>query len=101
MPWKGCAKKASGSRELHDKAEIIFLVIFTINKCFSMTRLVHGVTGKAERMVDYLRQIGDLWRTLRSKPVRLNDFRLEMDNARPQRARPVHEFSQKSRGLTL
>jgi hypothetical protein len=77
----------------------LLLVTFTPNKRFSVTALPYGVTVDAQRMVDYLRRTGDLWRTLRSKPARLSEISLQMDNARPHTARLVKEFLE-GRGVT-
>lgn len=79
----------------------LLMVTFTPNKRFSVTALPYGVTVNAEVMVNYLRRTGDLWRTLRSKPVRLSDLRLQMDNARPHTARPVTEFLEKRDVTTI
>ena len=74
------------------KRKSLLMVMFTPNKRFSVTALPPGTTIDAQRMVDYLRRTGDLWRTLRSNPVRLNEISLQMDNARPHTAHLVQDF---------
>ena len=52
------------------------------------------VTADAQRMIELLRRTGNLWRTLRSKPVRLNELSLQWDNARPHIASLTKDFLQ-------
>ena len=79
----------------------LLMVTFTPNKRFSVTALPHGVTVNAQVKVEYLRRTGDLWRTLRSKPIRLSDLHLQMDNARPHTSRPVKECLEKRDVTTI
>lgn len=77
----------------------LLLVMFTANKRFSVQALPYGTTVDTQRMIDFLRRTGDRWRTLRSKPVRLNQISLQMDNARPHTASLVKDFL-KERNVT-
>ena len=79
----------------------LLLLAFMPNKCFLVTALPYGVSVDAQCMVDYLRRTGDLWRTLRSKPVRLNEVSLQIDNARPHTARLVPDFLQEKNITTI
>ena len=77
------------------------MVMFTPNKRFSVTALPHGITVDAQRMIEYLRRTGNLWRTLRSKSVRLNEISLQWDNARPHTARLVKDYLQERAVTTV
>ena len=70
----------------------LLMVAFTANGRFSVTALPYGVTCDATKMVEFLQRTGDLWRTLRSNPIRLKDLEFQMDNARPHTAREVRDF---------
>lgn len=70
----------------------LLLVAFTPNKRFSVSAVPEGSTINAQRMIDFIRHTGDLWRTLRSHPIHLEDVYWQMDNARPHSAMTVQDY---------
>jgi len=99
MAWKPLRQVVRQSSMTNRKS--LLLLAFTPNKRFLVTALPYGVSVDAQCMVDYLRRTGDLWRTLRSKPVRLNEVSLQIDNARPHTARLVPDFLQEKNITTI
>lgn len=82
------------------KRKSLLMVMFTANKRFSVTALPQGETVDAQQIVSYLWRTGNLWRTLRSNPVRLSEISLQMDNARPHVAQLFRDFLQE-RSVTM
>lgn len=72
--------------------KVMLLVAFTPNKRFSITAVPPAETVNSDRIIDFVRHTGDLWRCLRSKPIRLNEVLWQWDNARPHCSRSVKEF---------
>ena len=70
----------------------MLLVAFTPNKRISMETTPTGVTVDSQFFINFMRHTGDLWRTLRSNPIRLNEVLWQMDNARPHTRKAVKEF---------
>lgn len=73
----------------------LLMVAFTPNGRFSVTGLSYRIT------CDFLRRNGDLWRTLRSNPIRRSNVHLQMDNARPHTAQDVRKFLEQRRVATI
>uniref|UniRef100_A0A1I8IJZ2 SAP domain-containing protein n=1 Tax=Macrostomum lignano TaxID=282301 RepID=A0A1I8IJZ2_9PLAT len=81
-------------------AKTMLLVAFTPNKRFSIESTAPKQTVDANGIVEFIRHTGDLWRTLRSRPIHLSDVLWQWDNARPHVARSVQQYME-SRGVQL
>lgn len=86
-------------RTLADK-KVMLLVAFTPSKRFSITAVPSSERIDANRIVEFVRHTGDLWRCLRSNPIKLSEVLWHWDNARPHSARVVKDFME-SRGISM
>lgn len=74
--------------------KVMLLVAFTPSKRFSITAMPPGQNVDSETIIQFVRHTGDLWRCLRSQPIRLENVLWQWDNARPHSSRVVKEFLQ-------
>lgn len=78
----------------------MLVVAFTPSKRFSIMSTAPKQTVDANRIVEFVRHTGDLWRSLRSQPIHLSEVLWQWDNARPHVAQPVQQYME-SRGVQL
>ena len=78
-------------RSLADRKAML-MVAFTPNKRFSITAVPPIEKINAKTIINFVRHTGDLWRCLRSNPIRLSDVLWQWDNARPHSARATTDF---------
>lgn len=83
------------------RKKTLLLVAFTAIPRFSIVALPYGETVTGESMVDFIRQTGDRWRTLRHSPIHLKDLLWQMDNARPHMAQVVKNYLSERQVTTL
>lgn len=76
-------------------SKVMLLFAFTPNKRFSATVLPRNQTVDGETIIKFIRHTGDLWRTLRSKPIHMDQLFWQWDNARPHTSRPVSDYLEK------
>jgi hypothetical protein len=77
------AKKPQCPKVKKTAAKTLLLLAFTPNKRFHVRCLPPGQMMNSEAYIDFLRNTGEKWRTLRSNPIHLSDILLMQDNARP------------------
>jgi hypothetical protein len=78
-------------RTLADK-KVMVMIAFTPNKRFSITAVPPNERINSDKIIEFVRHTGDLWRCLRSNPMRLSDVLWQWDNARPHSARATRDF---------
>lgn len=78
-------------RSISDKKTML-LVAFTPNKRVSVCTTPPNTKVDGQYFIDFVRHTGDLWRTLRSNPIHLDEVLWQMDNARPHTCKAVSEF---------
>ena len=71
------------------------LFAFTGDGKVCMEAVEPGTAVTSEIYIEFLRKVGDKWRTLRSSPTRLNQLIWMHDNARPHTAASTMEFLEK------
>lgn len=69
----------------------MLLIAYTSDKKFSV-EATNGESITAERYVEFVRNTGDRWRTLRRSPTKLSELTWQHDNARPHCASVVKDF---------
>lgn len=79
----------------------LLMVAFTPNKRFSVSALPYGETVDANHVVEFIRETGNKWRTLRSSPIHLDQLLWQMDNARPHTAHTVRDFLERRQVATV
>ena len=70
----------------------LLLMAFTGDGKIVVSAKPYGETVTAEVYIEFVRTVGDRWRTLRSKSTRLSELRWMHDNARPHSARETVDF---------
>ena len=75
------------------------LFAFSCNSRINVQALQDGLSLDSSGYVDFIRQSGDKWRTLRSNPVRLSELTWHYDNARCNVSKESKVFMAK-RGLS-
>ena len=77
--------------KISDK-KVMLLFAFTPNGRFSLKAIRPGETVDSECIIQFIKHTGDLWRSLRSRPIRLSELLWQWDNARPHTSRQVQVF---------
>jgi hypothetical protein len=91
--WLGAGdSRPTVTRRSISEKKTMLLVAFTPNKRVSICTTPPNTKVDGQFMIDFIRHTGDLWRTLRSNPIHLDEVLWQMDNARPHSCRAVTDF---------
>ena len=71
------------------------MMAFTADKKISIGACVSNETIDSQRYVTFVRNTGNRWRSLRSKPTKLSQIVCQHDNARPHTAAITKSYFQK------